>query len=208
MQEKYRESGHTTATLSDLLSQKHVKMLRDESAISEEIIASRGYYTETDPKGLAEIGFDKKQQKLVPALVIPVRDVTGKVVLHRIRPDEPRSNPRKPEKVNKYETPTGSQNVLDIPPFTFARLGDGMPLWFTEGEKKADALVSRGVAAIGILGVWSWKRDGLPLRDFDKVPMLGRDVRIIFDSDAEENVNVRQALYALGRYMKARTGNV
>ena len=209
MQEKYREGGHTTATLSDLLSQKHVKMLRDESAISEEIIASRGYYTETDPKGLAEIGFDKKQQKLVPALVIPIRDVTGKVVLHRIRPDEPRPNLRKAEKVNKYEAPTGSKNVLDFPLWSAAQLdpdaNEHYTIWFVEGEKKADAMVSQGLITIGLLGVWSWKRDKMPLPDFDRIPLIGKNVNVLFDSDAETNVGINLALHTLANYLKART---
>ena len=31
-----------------------------------------------------------------------------------------------------------------------------VPLWITEGCKKADALVSHGACALDIGGVWSW----------------------------------------------------
>lgn len=196
-----------TTILEDALDERHLLMLREESNISEEVIAARGYYTEHDPEGLAKLGFDENQRVLVPALAIPIRDVTGEVVLHRIRPDNPRPNPDKPGKVNKYEMPTGSQNVLDIPAFTFARLQDiNYPLWFTEGERKADSLISQGLAAIALFGVWSWKRSGLPLPDFDRIPMIGRDVNIVFDSDTEDNANIRQALMCLAHYLKGRTG--
>lgn len=198
----------TTKPIKEALDEQHLEMLRGESNISEDVIAARGYYTEHDPEGLAKLGFDDNQKTLVPALVIPVRAVTGEVVLHRIRPDDPRPNPYKPGKVNKYEMPTGTQNVLDIPPFTLNYLQEvAYPLWFTEGERKVDALVSQGLAAIGVFGVWSWKRGGLPLPDFDRIPMIGRDINILFDSDTEENTNIRQALTCLARYIKGRVGD-
>jgi hypothetical protein len=193
--------------IREALDEHHLKMLRDESKISERVIAARGYYTEHDPEELGRLGFDENQQVLVPALVIPIRDVTGEMVLHRIRPDDPRPNPYKPGKVNKYEMPTGRQNVLDIPPFTFEHLQNiNYSLWVTEGESKADSLISQGVAAIALFGVWSWKRAGLPLPDFDRIPMIGRDVNVVFDSDTEDNVNIRQALMYLAHYLKGRTG--
>jgi hypothetical protein len=81
------------------------------------------------------------------------------------------------------------------------------PLWFTEGERKADSLTLQGLAAIAIFGVWSWKRAGLPLPDFDRIAMIGRDVNVVFDSDTEANVNMRQALMCLASYIKGRVGD-
>ena len=209
MPNKYREGAHTVVELNGVLSAAHLKMLREESAIADEVIAVRGYYTEEDPKGLADLGFDKKQQKLVPALVIPIRDITGEVVLHRIRPDSPRPNLRKPEKVNKYEAPTGSKNVLDFPLWSAAQLdpdpNEHYTIWFCEGEKKADAMVSQGLITIGLLGVWSWKRDKMPLPDFDRIPLIGKNVNVLFDSDAETNVGINLALHTLANYLKVRT---
>jgi len=144
----------------------------------------------------------------VPALVIPIRNVPGEVVLHRIRPDNPRPNGHKPGRLNKYEMPTGARNVIDVPTLALEGLLDvGRPLWIVEGEKKADALVSRGEVAIGLFGVWSWKRWGLPLPDFDAIPMIGRDVNLVFDSDAAQNVNIRKGLVCLARYLKGRIGD-
>lgn len=194
--------------LPNQLSDDHYRLLTEESGISEEVVITRGYYTEHDPKGLAELGFNRQQQALVPALVIPIRDISGEVVLHRIRPNNPRPNPDKPGRTNKYESPKGARIVLDIPTFTFEHLHDmNYTLWFTEGERKTDALVSQGEAAVGILGVWAWKRDGLPLAEFDRIPMIGRELRVVFDSDAKDNVQVRRALVSLGRYLKGRVGD-
>jgi hypothetical protein len=189
------------------LAEHHLARLK-ASGLSDAVIARRGYYTEYDAEGLTELGFDRKQRVLVPALVIPVRDTSGEVVLHRIRPDEPRVNGHKPDKLNKYESPKGSSIVLDIPPFSLEHLHDrSYPLWVTEGEIKADALASQGEVAVAILGVWAWKRYGFPLEAFDDIPMIRREIRVVFDSDCLTNVNVRHALMCLSRYLKGRIGD-
>jgi hypothetical protein len=190
------------------LSQEHRRSLLEKSSISEEVIRARGYYTEYEPEALGELGFDERQRALVPALVIPIWDVSGEIVLHRIRPDNPRPSSHKPGRLNKYEMPTGARNVIDVPTLALEGLGDTRrPLWITEGEKKADALVSRGEIAVALFGVWSWKRYGLPLPDFDAIPMIGRDVNLVFDSDAAENVNIRKGLVCLAHYIKGRVGD-
>ena len=59
------------------------------------------------------------------------------------------------------------------------------PLIITEGSKKADSAVSRGLAAISIPGVWGWRdRDGVlsAIRDF--TGLRNRPAYIAFDSDA------------------------
>jgi len=52
--------------------------------------------------------------------------------------------------------------------------------------------------------VWSWKRDGLPLPDWDAIRLVGREVHITFDSDAAHKVEVQRALSALAEYLQAR----
>jgi putative DNA primase/helicase len=195
-------------TFDIYLSEEHRRALVKESGISEEVIAARGYWTEHDPEVLAELGFDERQRALVPALVIPIRDISGDIVLHRIRPDNPRPSSHKPGRLNKYEMPTGARNVLDVPTLALEGLRDvNQPLWIVEGEKKADSLVSRGEVAVALFGVWSWKRWGFPLPDFDAIPMITRDVNIVFDSDAGENVNIRKGLVCLARYVRGRVGD-
>ena len=198
-------SGQTT--LRQTLSDNHLFMLTQESGISEEVIASRGYWTCEDPDDLIELGFNKRQRR-TPCLIIPVRGVDQEVLFHRIRPDEPRPDPKKPGKVIKYDQPAGVPVALDIPSPPDDLRDVTRRLWIVEGEKKADALVSRGEVAIALLGVWNWKKDGWMLPDWDHVPLMGRDVIIAFDSDAVQNYQVRLAEDALAKALEVRGGFV
>jgi hypothetical protein len=175
-----------------------------ESGISPEVIATRGYTTVYDPEELQKMGFAGYQLR-APALAIPIFDVFGKLKFHRIRPDNPRPDRGKPNKAIKYEQPPNTPLVIDVSPAAFEGLRDtSRRLWIVEGEKKADALVSQGECAIALLGVWAWKRDGYPLPDWDHIPMIGREVRILFDSDTADKVEVRHALYSLSRFIKGK----
>ena len=71
------------------------------------------------------------------------------------------------------------------------------PLMLTEGEKKAAKAVKEGIPVVGITGIWNWmesktnrktQEDAYRIHE-DLLPYLheGRDVVIIFDSDAREN---------------------
>jgi Domain of unknown function (DUF3854) len=191
-------------TIIDPLAPHHRGMLHAESEISDSVVAERGYFTAEEEEVLADLGFSGSQVR-VPALAIPVRDVTGEIRFYRIRPDDPRPNPDKPGKFNKYEQPPGTPIVLDVPLRSLPHLKDtSRRLWIVEGEKKADALVSQGECAIALLGVWAWKREGYPLPDWDCIPMIGREVRVLFDSDSAEKVEVKHALYSLSRFLRVK----
>jgi hypothetical protein len=190
------------------LSPEHRRVLEEESAIATEVLSERGYFTATDPAELEELGFARNQRR-VPALVIPAHGVDGKLRFYRVRPDDPREDAEKPGKFTKYEQPAKTGVALDVPPQAHPALSDaGKRMWIVEGEKKADALVSRGECAIDVLGVWSWKRGGLPLPDWDEIRLVGREVFVAFDSDAARNAQVRLARSALARYLKDRGATV
>jgi Domain of unknown function (DUF3854) len=190
------------------LSPEHRQTLEVESAIAPEVISERGYFTATDPAELEELGFARFQRR-APALVIPVNGVNGECRFHRARPDNPREGADKPGKFTKYEQPAQTGVALDVPPQAHSALSDpSKRLWIVEGEKKADSLVSRGESAIDVLGVWSWRRNGLPLPDWDEIRLVGREILITFDSDAERNAQVRLARSALASYLKSRGATV
>jgi hypothetical protein len=205
------ENGSQADNLSDLesklkqaLSPEHLQALREGSAIVPEVILERGYFTVTDSKELRELGFAGYQER-VPALVIPVRRVDGRLSHHRSRPDEPRKDSAKPEKVVKYEQPKGTSLFLDVPSRVRRQVrGLKGQLWIVEGEKKADALVSQGKCAVSLPGVWGWKKNGLPLPDWDLIRLVGREVLVAFDSDAKRKVQVQRALWALASYLEGR----
>ena len=70
-------------------------------------------------------------------------------------------------------------------------------LYITEGEKKAAKACMEGIPCIGISGVENWqsmKKKGWPLLpDFDLLDLNGRALTVIYDSDHEDNINIRKA---------------
>ena len=82
-----------------------------------------------------DLGFSDNQAKVVPALVIPIRGVNGKIVSYQIRPDFPR---KIEDRVCKYGMPYGSKSRIDVPKRAYKNLNNkDIPLWITEGIKKA-----------------------------------------------------------------------
>ncbi len=188
----------------DLLP-RHEKIL-EASAIDSDVRSARGYRSVSVKAELRGFGFGVPQCR-VPALLIPVRDVHGEIATYQIRPDEPRI---KNGKAIKYETPGGSRMVLDVPPAARERVGDpSVPLFITEGAKKADSAVSIGLCCIALLGVWNWRgTNGLggktALPDWEVIALEKRDVFIVFDSDVMTKSAVHSALVRLKAFLESR----
>lgn len=188
------------------LSDEHKKTLIEESGISEEVADSRGYRTVDKKVELESLGFSKAQRN-VPGMLIPIWGPNGEIVLYQYRPDEPRIKDGKPV---KYETPSGSRMVFDVHPFARELLGDpSVPLFITEGVKKGDALVSRGLCAVALLGVWNWRgrnaNGGLTaLPDWEYVALNDRRVHIVFDSDIMLKPEVYAAMLRLDKFLEGR----
>ncbi len=188
------------------LSPRHREMLEVESGIAPEVIAARGYFTETRPAALAALGFADYQCR--PGLVIPQWTTARVQVGYVLRPDNPRRDPKTGKEI-KYESIAGSRNRLDVPPDVTAVLPDPtIPLDFTEGSKKADAGVSLGRPCISLNGVYgfsSGKAGGhVVIPDFDDIALVGRLCRIIYDSDVCRKPSVRDALDRLVALLERR----
>lgn len=210
-----------TMTLT-ALDPRHRAMLA-ASAISDEIIAERGYVS-INPgavKDAQDIGATHGEKILktvlhLGALAFPVRrcgqsDPSAWV----LRPDQPRTNKR--GKAVKYEYPSSVPNLLDVLPRYQAALGDpSIPLWVTEGAKKADALATAfgdAIVPASINGVYGWrgtndKGGKMVLPDMDMVALNGREVVLAFDSDVKTNQDVRAALGRFARLLTARGAQV
>jgi hypothetical protein len=200
-----------------ILSAEQGRELHVESAISEEVSSARGYRTITDTKELAALGFAPKQQ-LTPGLLMPGHGPDGSNGFCAYKPDYPRqarnNKGELTDKVIKYEIPAGASMRLDVPPVCRPMLADpSIPLWMTEGVKKADALASHGFCAACLYGVWNFKGQnafsGLTvLADFDFIAWNGRDVRIVFDSDVTIKPEVRKALERLTEILQRKGAHV
>jgi hypothetical protein len=188
------------------LHEHHRRLLEVESAIAPDVIAERGAFTATQRKQLRKLHFSETQAKLVPALVLPVRDVFGRVALHQARPDDPRRDAN--GKPIKYETPARARMAIDVPQRVRAVLADpSQPLVVTEGIRKDDAAVSVGLNAIALLGVWNWRgrneHGGLTaLADWHEIALNERRVLLAFDSDAMAKREVHDALKALIAFLR------
>ena len=188
------------------LTETHKKRLIEESGISPGVVEKRGYRTVEKKAELKRLGFSETRCS-VPGLLIPIYNPSGDIVLYQYRPDEPRIKDGKPV---KYETPSGSRMTLDVHPFAREMLGDpNVPLLITEGIKKGDALVSRGLCAVALLGVWNWRgtneRGGKGiLPDWNYMALNGRQVYIVFDSDVMLKPGVYKALVGLKTVMEGR----
>ena len=174
-----------------LVSEDHRRMLIEESGIGAAVVTERGYRTVGRPEVPEAFGGYQRR----PGLLVPMFSPDGKTTSHQLRPDAPRV---RDGKAIKYETAGGSRCVLDVHPRMRQAAGDpAVPLWITEGIKKADSLTSRGFCTVGLVGVWNWQRDGALLPCWDHVALEGREVRVVFDSDVVVKPGVQLALERL-----------
>jgi hypothetical protein len=189
---------------NNFICETHLVQLK-ESAISLEVAQERGYRTVMDKAELASLGFVRTQLR-VPGLLIPQWGVDGIQKNYQIRPDSPRGD--KNGKALKYENPVGSTIHLDCPPRCQKMLANPLiPLWITEGSKKADALASKGACALSLIGVWGFKGKNefgaiTMLCEWDFIALKDRFVYLAFDSDIENKKQVKEALQRLAQHLK------
>ncbi|OAI40626.1 hypothetical protein AYO38_05590 [bacterium SCGC AG-212-C10] len=185
-------------------------MLKVGSGISDEVIVERGYFTITEYTKARALGLSSVQAQ-VPALAIPIYNVHGEMALTVSRPDSPRQRAGKPV---KYEWPSGQPLVLSVPPRCREHLDDpDVPLWITEGDKKADALASHGACAISLNGV-SGGRGTNPkggktrLPCWDSIALNEREVILAFDSDSATKPQVMRQLASEAAWLTSRKARV
>jgi len=188
----------------------HHRALVEGSGISAEVAQARGYRSLTVRAGLERLGF-APSQRLVPTLLIPIHDVNGQLTTYQHRPDTPRVVAGKPL---KYETARGSRMVLDVPPGARPWLAiPERPLFVTEGARKADSAVSRGLCCVALLGVFGWRGSNqhggkVALADWEAVALNGRDTYITFDSDVMLKTGVHAALARFKPFLEMRHAQV
>jgi putative DNA primase/helicase len=199
------------------LGRHHTRELVELSAIDPGVIAERGYRTvQWNPNErraqdeLAALGIPRwaRDRDRDSGLLIPMFRATGERISCQWKPEKAVRN--RDGKYLKYASPRGQTNRLDVHPRNTGTIADPtVPLWITEGIKKADALTSGGVCVVALTGVFNWRSQLSTLGDWEDVPLKGRTVVICFDADARTNMNVLRAMVRLGRWLKSkRVGKV
>ena len=184
----------------------HHRVMLAASGITLEHAAKRGYETISDPRRLVMLGIAKAGQR-TRGLLVPQLRADGSIWGHQYRPDHPRE---RSGRLVKYETPLGQRNGIDVPPGVGPLLGDPtVPLWVTEGVKKADCGALHGLCIIALPGVWSWRGKNevggkVAVADWNDIALNGRRVILAFDGDVARKASVRKALDALAAYLKTR----
>jgi hypothetical protein len=194
------------ATTAPLLLPQHLADLRG-SGLNDDTIRSCGFYSTTNRDTIARVlGLSSLTiaGNMGPCLVLPFRDpADASLYLDyiRLKPDAPRPRADGSGKGKKYESPRGHASRVYFPPATIPILSDpNVPLLITEGEKKSAKATQEGFACLGLVGVWGWNAKRLDksqpfqlLDDLAQIAWQGREVAIVFDSDAADNPAILRA---------------
>ncbi|WP_322859150.1 DUF3854 domain-containing protein [Mycobacterium europaeum] len=192
-----------------MISDEHLKMLA-ASGISEEFAFARGYETITEKRRLADLNITPAGRN-VPGLLVPMLRSDGSTWGYQYRPDTPRLRDHKPI---KYETPWQQRNGLDIPPGVADKLSDpDVPLFITEGVKKADCGAQHGLCIAALSGVWNWLHSNsaggkMALPEWHDCALNGRRVIVAFDGDIARKEPVQKAARGLAGYLATKGARI
>ncbi len=176
----------------------------EESGIAPAVAYERGYYLEKTKAGLRRIGF-KRGQDRASGIVIPRFAPSGQEIDPHLKPENPYIERDGKLIERKYQTQTGVPVRLSVHPRTVQKLRDiRYTGWITEGDKKGDALVSRGGVAIVLGGTGCWDAP----QDWEDIRIYGREFVIAFDADVMTNERVGRDLEKLVAFLKSRGGKV
>jgi hypothetical protein len=186
--------NHGSRTLSD----SHQGTLYGDSGIDPPVEAERGTFTASRGKAVPQ---DHGWLPKKPGIVFPVHKLDGGI-FYRLRPDNPGRLP-------KYMQPKGHPNHLDVHPRQHVRIRQpGGIRYITEGEKKVDAGVSRGLLMVGLSGVWNGQKDKALIPDWHLLPLEGERYSITFDSDITSNPDVQMASDRQARLLRDQGAEV
>lgn len=192
-----------------MISREHLAALA-ASGITPEFAAARGYETITDARRLSDLKITAAGRN-VPGLLVPQLRVDGSTWGYQYRPDRPRL---RNGKTVKYETPWQQPNGLDVPPGVASMLADpAVPLWITEGVKKADCGAINGLCIVALSGVWNWITTNsaggkMALPEWRDVALNGRRVIVAFDGDLARKESVQKAARGLSSYLASKGARI
>ena len=186
-------------------SQLHPDHLNDlhKSGLSNEMIEIMGVYSLRPADIPKMLGWNPEKVESVLVLPYPSLDFKRFKVF-------PAYEDAKGHKV-KYLQRKDSGVHLYILPSVREVLGNAsIPLYFTEGEKKAAKAVQEGLMCMGLGGLWNWveKKTGEGIEELDSIAWPDREAIITPDSDLWARVDLQKAVYAFGKELEKRGAKV
>lgn len=210
------------------LTRAHREELIKGSSIDPQVIMERGYVTVGRPSAALRDakGRDTRQQLLdmgfpkwavgedwnYPALLIPMYSPRGERLPGQVKPFSPVLAPN--GRRMKYAS-AKSPSRLDVHPrwtrdpdpegraIALPAIQDvDIPLWITEGVKKADSLTSRGICTVALAGVYNWRNTHATLGDWEDVRLRGREIVVCFDADTITKPPIQRAMARLGAWLR------
>src|SRR5215208_5215559 len=173
-------------------------MLFEELGISPEVVAERGTFSARRGRDVPQ---DHGWLAKKPGMVFLVHTLDGGIFC-RLRLDNP-------GQLSKYMQPKGHPNRLDVHPCQHERIKrPGGMRYVTEGEKKVDSGVSRGLVMVGLSGVWNGQKNNELIPDWSLLPLEGERYSITFDSDIASNPNVQMAADRQARLLREQGAEV
>jgi hypothetical protein len=171
-----------------------------KSGIKKETLLTSEVNEVSTIKCFTNLTFDK-------AYKIPFYNLEGDHILDRYRIFPPLGDSI------KYLQPKGKPTMPYYTPS--ARINaskTSVPLWITEGEKKALKLYQEGETAIALTGIWCFRNSKSQEVDFSEdiknLSLRSRTVYLAFDSDLHANLNVQKALYELAVRLETHGAHV
>jgi hypothetical protein len=201
------------------LSAEHQRRLFEESGLSPTVVEARGYHTLTSGEAAVKVADgdfpDRWFKEVTGGLAIPVYRPDGEFHGEMVRLSKAvKSN----KSSRKYVLPVGKRNTLDVNPLVQSLVADpSVPLVFTEGIIKADAILSKALAeniavcVVAISGAYGWlasvdDEGSTACPDFRDLALGGRQIITISDSDFQVNKNVRAGWTELTAYLASKAG--
>jgi hypothetical protein len=111
----------------------------------------------------------------------------------------------------RYAQAEGTGVHLYALPSVRAVLTDAtVPLYWTEGEKKAAKATQEGFLCIALGGLWNWLRAGTSdaIAELEAIMHARREEIIAPDSDVWMRLDLKQAVYAFGKELEAHGASV
>ena len=137
--------------------------------------------------------------KVESALVIPYPDLD----FRRLKVF-PAHMDAKGHKVKYLQPKDSGVHLYILPPVRAVLANPSIPLYFTEGEKKAAKAVQEGLACIGLGGLWNWidKTTGEGIDELGMIAWPDRKTIIVPDSDIWMRPDLQKAVYAFGKELE------